>query len=306
MSITPQTPELEALGVSIRAGADELERTRRIPSSLLDELHQSGVLKLLLPRSVGGGEAAPADYLEIIEYLAKFDGSIAWNVFVANSAAIIAAFLEHPVALEIFGSGRSLLAWGPPNSHRAHAIEGGYRVSGEWHFASGCRQANWMGVHCQVVESSGQPRLDHRGQPAVRTLLFPAERAELIDNWDTLGLRGTASDGYRVADLEVAEAFSATREDPDGRVEQGPLYAIPMQGLYAVGVAGVALGMARAMLDECVQLATHKAPRGLGRLADSATVQGDIARVEAVLESARVWLKHILTDIYPSPLKMRI
>jgi len=217
---------------------------------------------------------------------------------VANSAALIAAFLEPAVARTIFADPATIVAWGPPNTSRASAVPGGYRVTGTWDFASGCRNANWMGAHCQVVGSDGSLRLNRYGRPAIRSLLFPAEQATLIDNWHTIGLRGTASDGYSVSDLFVPEAFSTTREEPELRREPGRLYAFPMQGLYAVGVAGVALGIARAMLETFIDLARRKAPRGLERLADSATVQGDVARAEAKLAAARAYLLDTLGRIY--------
>src|SRR5205807_3568338 len=106
----------------------------------------------------------------------------------------------------------------------------------------------------------------------VRTLLFPAGEATLLDTWRTIGLRGTASDSYCVNDLFVSEAFSTTREDPTLRRERGALYAFTMQGLYASGVAAVALGIARAMLSEFVRLASRKSPRGRSRRADNAVV----------------------------------
>jgi indole-3-acetate monooxygenase len=175
---------------------------------------------------------------------------------------------------------------------------GGYRVSGTWDFASGSRHANWMGVHCHVAEVDGSLRLNRFGRPVIRTLLFPAERATLIDTWNPIGLRGTGSDSYRVADLFVEEKFSTTREEPELRRERGPLYAFTMQGLYAVGAAGVALGIARVMLDEFIDMACRKAPRGLARLADNAVVQADVARAEARLGSARAYLLDTLATIY--------
>jgi len=119
----------------------------------------------------------------------------------------------------------------------------------------------------------------------------------LLDNWRTIGLRGTASESYRVDEVFVSEAYSTTREDPTLRRERGPLYAFTMQGLYAAGVAAVAFGIARAMLDEFVALATRKAPRGLSRLADNAVVQAEVARAEARLGSARAYLIDTLTVI---------
>jgi len=286
------------LAAAIAAAADTIERTRRIPEPLLGELHRSRLFRMLLPRSVGGDQVEPGAYLAAIEELARHDASVAWNAFVANSSSLIAPFLEPATARKIFADPSTIMAWGPPNATRATAVAGGYRLSGTWEFASGCRHATWMGAHCHVVEPDGALRLDRHGRPTIRSLLFPAKEATLLDTWNTIGLRGTASDSYRVADLFVPEAFSGTRTDPAARRERGPLYAFTMQGLYAVGVAGVALGVARAMLDAFVALAGKKAPRGLIRLADTATVQAEVARAEATLGAARAYLMETLAAIY--------
>jgi hypothetical protein len=128
-----------------------------------------------------------------IEELARHDASTAWNGFIANSSALIAAFLEPAVNQAIFADPRSIVAWGPRNTSRARAIEGGYCVTGRWDFASGCRQARWLGAHCHVLEADGTLRLNRLGQATVRTLLFPAIDATLLDTWRTIRLRGTAS-----------------------------------------------------------------------------------------------------------------
>ncbi len=286
------------LGAEIAVMGDEIERSRRIPEALLGRLHHSRLFRMLLPRSAGGDQTEPAVYVAAVEELALHDASIAWNVFVANSSALIAAYLELAVSHAIFADPRSIVAWGPPNASRAKAVDGGYRVTGQWDFASGCRQARWMGAHCHVLEANGALRLNRFGRPTVRTLLFPASEATLLDTWRTIGLRGTASDSYCLNDLFVPEAFSTTREDPTLRREHGPLYAFTMQCLYATGVAAVGFGIARAMLSEFVTLASRKAPRGLARLADNAVVQADVARAEARLGSARAYLIETLTTIY--------
>src|SRR5436190_2024394 len=286
------------LGPEIVAAADEIERTRRVPDELLGRLHDSRLFRMLLPRSASGDETEPAVYVAAIEELARHDGSIAWNAFVTNSSCLLAAYLEPVVNHAIFADPRSIIAWGPPNGSRATAVKGGYRVTGKWDFASGCRQARWLGAHCHVVEADGALRLNRFGRPTERTLLFPTSEATILDTWRTIGLCGTASDSYCVYDVFVSEAFSATREDPTLRRERGPLYAFTMQSLYATGVAAVALGIARAMLSEFIMLASRKAPRGLARLAENAVVQADVARAEARLGSARAYLIETLTTIY--------
>jgi alkylation response protein AidB-like acyl-CoA dehydrogenase len=286
------------LGPEIAAAADEIEHTRRVPDALLARLHDSRLFRMLLPRSAGGDQVEPAVYVAAVEELARHDGSIGWNAFVANSSCALAAYLEPAANRAIFADPRSTIAWGPPNGSRATAAEGGYRVTGKWDFASGSRHARWLGAHCHVVEADGALRLNRFGRPTERTLLFPASEAEILDTWKTIGLRGTASDSYCVNDVFVSEAFSSTREDPTLRRERGPLYAFTTQSLYATGVAGVALGIGRAMLSEFVMLASRKSPRGLARLAENAVVQADVARAEARLGSARAYLIETLTTLY--------
>jgi indole-3-acetate monooxygenase len=294
----PPVARARALAAAIASASEAIEQAQRLPEPLLQGLHQARLFRLLLPRSFGGEQSEPTAYLAAIEELARHDASVAWNVFVANSSALIAAYLEPRTAQVVFQDPAAILAWGPPNAARALAVEGGYRLSGTWHFASGCREASWLGAHCLVVGANGALHLDRAGRPAIRTLLFPRRQARLISNWNAIGLRGTGSDAYSISELFVPEAFSCSREDPTLRREPGPLYAFTMQGLYAVGVAGVGLGVARAMLDALIALAQSKAPRGRARLADDALVRAEVARTEARLGAAGAYLRETLTAVY--------
>ena len=287
-----------ALAVPLDGATEEIERTRRIPEPLLSQLHEAGLFRMLLPKELGGGEVEPGVYVRVLEELAGHDASVAWNLFVGNSATLIAPYLEKEAAAKIFSNPRTLVAWGPPHEGTAEAVEGGYRISGRWDFASGCRQANWMGVHCRVKEEDGSLRLNSGGQPTIRTLLFPADQVTLHDTWDTIGLRGTASDSYSVENIFVPEIFSGTRDDPTLRRRSGPLYAFPQQTLYTVGVAAVALGIGRAMLGAFVELAGDKTPRGQARLADTPGIQAGVAKGEAALSSSRAYLMVALAEIY--------
>src|ERR1700680_2911313 len=136
------------LGTEIAAAADEIERARRIPEALLGRLHDSRLFRMLLPRSAGGDGTPPAVYVAAVEELGRAGAAIAWNAFVANSSALIAAFLEPAANRAIFADLRSLVSWGPPDASQARAVDGGFRVTGQWAFASGCPEARLMGAHC--------------------------------------------------------------------------------------------------------------------------------------------------------------
>ena len=118
------------LGPAIAAAADTIERTMEIPEPLITKLHEARLLRMLLPRSVGGDQLEPWVYLRAVQETARHDGSVGWNLFVANSSALIAPFIALEAARHIYSDPRALIAWGPPNHHRATAVPGGYRVSG--------------------------------------------------------------------------------------------------------------------------------------------------------------------------------
>ena len=287
-----------ALGAAIEAAADEIERRRRLVPDVLDKLHETRLSRMFAPRAAGGDETPPAAAIAAIEEISRHDASVGWNLFVANAAALIAPYLPAETARAVFGGSRALVAWGPPDGQAIAAVPGGYRVNGRWRFASGCRHATWMGAHGRVIEPDGETRRDAAGAPVVLTALFPAEQATLLDDWNAIGLRGTGSESYRVDDVFVPESHTGLRGDPARQREPGRLYAFTMQGLYAAGVAAVALGVARAMLDDLVALAARKAPRGLDRLADRPVFRAVIARAEARIGAARAWLRETLDEIY--------
>src|ERR1700741_3661825 len=122
------------LKAAIAAASDTIESTRRLPEPLVARLHEARLFSMVLPRSAGGDQLDPVNCLLTIEELSRHDASTGWVVFVANSSALIAAYLEPAAARAIFADPCSTIAWGPPNAARANAVPGGYRVSGTWDF----------------------------------------------------------------------------------------------------------------------------------------------------------------------------
>jgi indole-3-acetate monooxygenase len=288
-----------SLGPRIAASADEIERQRRLPGPLVAALHDAGLFRLLLPHSLGGAELAPAAFVGVTEAIARIDASTAWVLCQTNGCSMVAAYLRPDVAREMFaGQPPGVLAWGPPSTSRAVAVEGGYRLSGTFNFASGSRHATWLGGQAPIVDAEGAPRL-RDGRPERRTLLFPATSATMLDVWHVIGLRGTGSDSFTVDDLFVPHERSIARDDPAERRYQAPLYCFPQGSLYASGFAGVAMGIAGSLLEDFLALARDKTPRGYSQtLRQSAVTQSRVAQARAQLDAARVYLLSTLEEIW--------
>lgn len=286
-----------ALLPRIAANGDEIERQRRLPEPLVAVLIEAGLFRLLLPRALGGAEIDPVTFVEIIEAVAGADGSTAWVLCQTAGTSMSAAYLPPHVAEEIFGPPRGILAWGPGPGALAVPAEGGYRINGAFSFASGCRHAAWLGAYCTVVDSDGAPRRRADGAVDGRTMIFPASSATMKDIWHVIGLRGTGSDAYTVTDLFVPHDFAIARDDPSERRQSGALYCFRLGNMFAAGFAGVALGIARAMMNELVTLAAGKVPRGFSSaLRENAVVQSQVAQAEARLVSSRAYLMSSVED----------
>jgi alkylation response protein AidB-like acyl-CoA dehydrogenase len=287
------------LGPELSAAAGEIEHRRELPEPIVDGLTRSGLFRLLLPRSLGGAELPPAAYVPVIEEIAKHDASVAWCLGQACGCTMTAAYLSPEVAREIFGGPRGIVAWGPPGPAEARMAAGGYRLTGAWSFASGSHHATWLGAHVAVFGEDGAPRLRPDGSPVFRTLLFPKTSAEMTDTWHVVGLRGTGSDTYSVTDLFVPEDHAVERSPAARPRERGLLYAFSSSNVYSAGFAGVALGIARGVLDAFVELARDKIPRGGKRtLRDNNVVQAQVAQSEARIGAARAFLLRSLDEIW--------
>jgi alkylation response protein AidB-like acyl-CoA dehydrogenase len=290
----------DAVSAAVAAASDEIERSRRLPPALLDKLHEAELFRLLLPRSSNGIETDPVTFFHVIEAIARADGSTAWCLSQAGGCAMSAAYLDLPVARAIFGNDpRAVLAWGPGPKVKAIECDRGYRVTGVWAFASGGRHASWLGAHCPIFKADGSPRLEADGVPAERTMLVRSEDVEWTDIWNTVGLRGTASDQFALNDFFVRSDHSITREFDRECRESGPLYRMGSGTCYQVGFAGVACGIARGALDCFVDVARNKVARGTkSPLRDNAVVQSGLAQAEVNLRAARGFVLQSMADIW--------
>ena len=283
---------IRALLPAIAAAVPRIDAGRQLPADVVAALHGAELYRMLIPRAYGGGEVDPLTFFEALELIAGVDASTAWCLGQSSGCSMTAAYLEPELARAVFGPRDAVMCWGPPQAGvtpRAEMVDGGYRVTGTWTFASGSRHATWLGAQTIVFEN-GAPRKGANGKPEPKQVFFPRSSATITDVWQVVGLRGTGSDTYAVEDLFVPDSHAYVRELDQCR-EPGPLYRFSVINLYAIGFAGVALGIARATLDAYIDLARAKTPRARSSvLRDNAVVQSQVGIAEARLRSARTFL----------------
>jgi len=264
----------------------EIDSARRLPHELVEMLRDSGLLRAGAPTEVNGLELPPQVGLRAAEELARGDASTGWCVAIGITSTLLVAYLPPSSRDQLFGDGRGLAAgvWAPRGKGRS--VDGGVVVSGRWAFCSGICHADVMFAGCMV---------DERSVPSVVAL--PTKDLQLLDNWHTLGLRGTGSHDT-VAD-EVFVPADRVLSIFDGPVVDRPLYRFPPFGFFALSVAAPALGNARAAIDDLVDLAGGK--KGLGStrtLAERAATQAAVASAESALSAARALYYQAIDDAW--------
>jgi alkylation response protein AidB-like acyl-CoA dehydrogenase len=205
----------------------------------------------------------------------------------AGTAAYVVPYLREEVAREVFVCDPNAIVGGPfAMLGTANPVDGGYRVSGRWPFASGCEHSQWLIGGCVIAGS--EPR-------ATRTVLLPAGQCEIIDTWQVSGLRATGSHDIQVRDVFVPEERALTMDAAD-RTRHEPLYDVKF---FLSGHAAQALGVARHALDAFHAYATQRSLGG-GVVAARPLAQMRFAQAEALVGAARAYILATVADAWES------
>jgi alkylation response protein AidB-like acyl-CoA dehydrogenase len=264
---------------TIVARAGEIERARRVPLDLVQRLIEAGCFRLLLPRSHGGEGADLMRAMRVYEELARADASVAWTVMIGAGAFVDLAGLPRPTFDALYAGAADVIVGGVINpSGVAVPVDGGYRVSGRWAFASGCQHCAWLYGNC----------IEHGdGGPQMRIALFPAAEVRIEDAWSVSGLCGTGSHTF-VADDVFVPADRTYRLLEDETSLDEPLLRILPPAVLAPGIAAVAVGIARGALEDVLGLAEHKVPLlANAPLASNPLFQYQLAEADTKLRAAR-------------------
>jgi alkylation response protein AidB-like acyl-CoA dehydrogenase len=273
---------VRGLAPEITARAGEIEAARRVPLDLVASLTEAGCFRMLVPRSHGGvGLGLPA-VGQVLRELATADGSVAWTVMIGSAAPFILSRLPRETFDEIYADGPDVVLAGAFNpTGVATPVDGGFRVTGQWAFASGCEHAHWFIAHC-VVD-------DGRVPPICMMVLAP-DQVEIKHTWSAAGLCGTGSHDFVATNGFVPDrrTFSVFADEP---CLPDPEWQMPELSASTLLFAHVALGIAEGAMGEITALATDKVRfTDPGRLAANPLFQSQLGEADTRLRAARALL----------------
>jgi indole-3-acetate monooxygenase len=300
VSDSPNDPLAAAIGLTplIREHSDQTERDRCLAQPVVAAMRRSGLLSLGLPAALGGPETPVAAAMRAIEQVAYADGSTGWNAMIAYDAGLWSGYLSSPATRALLKSLVAPVIAGsiqPPG--RLERTANGYRLTGQWRFGSGCRQADAFFV-AAILHDGDTPVIGANGIPEMRQVVLRAADVTIVDTWHVVGMRGTGSHDFKVDNLAVAEEYIEPFNF-DVPTETGPLYRFPLMGNMALAKTAVALGIARRALESFTELARTKvSTHQTNLLRERAVVQRDLARAEACVRSAHCFMEAVIDDVW--------
>ncbi len=290
------TDSVHNLLPTIRSRRQDIEQARRLPPDLAAALRSTGIFSLGVPRAIGGQESTPIEMMQTIETIATADGSAGWCAMIGAGNNVSAGYINDRGAREVWSNPEAPTAGIAAPAGAAMRVDGGVRVSGRWPFASGITHCEWAWAGCLVMDN-GKPRMTPHG-PEIIHVCMPVKDLQVHDTWYVSGLSGTGSTDFSAADLYVPEHRIFALLDPSGHRTE-PLYRMPPFSLFVFQLVCVSLGIARAALDELMELAQTKVPSLYQTvLADRPVAQIELARAEATLGGARAFLYATAEDMW--------
>ena len=243
----------------VEAEADNSEQQGTMPPAVVAALREAGLLSLMVPRELGGGEVSAVTALAVFEELSAADASIGWSMMANASTSAFSAYLGDTAVAAMFGERPAVMAGQFAPRGRSVPTGAGFRVSGRYSFGSGSGHADWIGGGTLEMDGDAPKLVD--GMPILRAFFVPREQVEFLGGWDVMGLVGTGSYDFAVAEQEIDPAFTFPITKPEQQ-RGGSLYKLGVLGMTSIGHAGFSLGATRRALEEVVGLAGRKQRMG--------------------------------------------
>ncbi|WP_394822266.1 acyl-CoA dehydrogenase family protein [Pendulispora albinea] len=159
---------MDARVAMIRSECADLDTTRAIPASVMRALQAAGVYPMLVPKELGGAEIDPVTFLRVVEAASYADGSVGWCVAISGCYGTFGGMLPAEGARRIFAAPATIVVGAFRPTGVATPVDGGYRVTGRWPFASGSTHATWYLGGCTIVRD-GKPIMGPTGVPMPRS-----------------------------------------------------------------------------------------------------------------------------------------
>lgn len=218
------------------------------PDKVLDWIATENLWNLWVPKSYGGMEMSFTEGLNKLRALAKIDGSLGWTVTLCSGANYFIGNLKNKVAAEIFLNPEKPVCFGGSGGTFGSAERQGdsYKISGQWRYATGAPYLTHFTLNARIVENGKE--LKHQdGSPQIRSFLIPESEVHIIKDWNTMGLKASATHSFEVKDVIINKKYSFLY---DRYYLPQPIFKVPFSVFAELTLWINYVGMAEHFLEE--------------------------------------------------------
>lgn len=222
------------------------EAMGRLSDEWLEVIYAEKWFKLFVPKDLGGLGLNLAEGLRVEEKLARLDGSLGWTVTLCAGAAWFVSFLDQSIAEEIFSDPKVCLAGSGFVGGKADLVDGKWRISGSWTYASGALHGTHFTANCETLEE-GVPQLDKKDRTLVKAFILKKDEIEILDGWNYMGMIATGSHAFKAENVTVPEnrVFEIL---PEKAMLTDPVFRYPFLQLAEATLAVNILGITRHLV----------------------------------------------------------
>jgi len=262
---------------------------RSVLPETIAEMQAAGFFRVLQPRRWGGYEMELGTFYDIEIALGEGDMSSGWTYAVLGVVSWLLGLIDDRAAQEVWGSDPSaLICSSTMPAGTARPVDGGFRLSGHWRYASGAE-------HCEWAVLGGMVHADNAA-PDWRFFFVPRRDYKTVDNWQAAGLQGSGSIDLMLDDVFVPAYRTQRLQDnfllkgAGQAVNTSSLYRLPFGQIFVRGVSTAGLGALQAMLTALIEYSRNRVTRAGGRAAENPFVQLACAETAAAIEEMRATL----------------
>jgi 3-hydroxy-9,10-secoandrosta-1,3,5(10)-triene-9,17-dione monooxygenase len=277
---------------SLRQRSAQAAAERCLPKETIEDFRRLELTRCLQPAMFGGFASDYRVFSKMLRTLAQGCGSSAWVCAVHGEHNWVIGNFSEEAQRDVWSRDPDAVASASvPPMGTAEKISGGHRISGRWGFASGVDHAQWLLLN--AVAKDG-------GKSEERLFLIPVGAAEIVDDWQVMGLCGTGSNSVVVKDVMVRATHSVsihelkTGTGPGAAVHPGhALYRTPRSLLASFSLSSVNVGLAERAVEEFTSFTRERRSRGL-RVADLEAIQLTVSEAAAKVEAAALLVEQTI------------
>lgn len=236
--------------VEIKKRALEIEQLGKLPQEILEIIYEQRLFKLFIAKELGGKDLDLLEGIKVFQRMSAIDGNFGWLVTIGTGGNMFVPTFKQEIAEEIFSPSDAVIAGSGYPTGTAVKMDSGYSVTGQWKYCSGADYATTFTMNCFIKE-------DGMLTDKIISCAVSREQVEIINDWQAMGLKATASHTIRVQDVWIP--FDQTfqlgicKNNYDNAV-----YRFPFGTFAEASFLSVCLGITENFLEEAATVIERK------------------------------------------------